>query len=255
MSESKYFWIKLKTDFFSLTEIEWLLSQKNGSEYVVLYQMLCLMTANSGGEMAAKVGEMLIPYDAAKISRDSKFFDVDTVTVAMRLFRQLGLIYEQKNGVIRISGVEDMVGSETKWAKYKRQERIGQCPKDVQPMSSKSIDIRDKNNTPLISPHRGPARASKKNPEDPRFSRFWSEYPKKVSKSSALKAFARIDPDEGLLQQMLSALKKQKASRQWTKDNGEFIPHPATWLNQERWNDEIGCAHEEEDSLDGYILA
>ena len=38
---------------------------------------------------------------------------------------------------------------------------------------------------------------------------------------------------------MLEAIEKHKASSQWQKDGGQFIPHPATWLNQERWEDEI----------------
>ena len=46
----KFYWIKLKTDFFNLDEIDFLLSQKNGCEYVVLYQMLCLQVANTSGK-------------------------------------------------------------------------------------------------------------------------------------------------------------------------------------------------------------
>lgn len=41
----KYYWIKLKTDFFNLAEIDFLLGQENGCQYIVLYQMLCLQTA------------------------------------------------------------------------------------------------------------------------------------------------------------------------------------------------------------------
>lgn len=47
----KYYWIKLRTDFFNQETIDFLLSQQNGCEYVVLYQMLCLQTANTGGSL------------------------------------------------------------------------------------------------------------------------------------------------------------------------------------------------------------
>lgn len=72
----------------------------------------------------------------------------------------------------------------------------------------------------------------------PGFEAFWSAYPRKVAKDSAAKAFARLKPDEPLLRRMLDAIERQKASPQWAKDSGAFIPHPTTWLNGRRWEDE-----------------
>ena len=124
MSEQKrYYWIKLKTDFFNQETVDLLLSQPNGCQYVVLYQMLCLITANNNGEMASRVGEMIVPYNVEKIVRDTKYFDYDTVAVALDLFKKLGLIYLEEDGVLKISGIENMVGSETKWAERKRLYR------------------------------------------------------------------------------------------------------------------------------------
>lgn len=71
-----------------------------------------------------------------------------------------------------------------------------------------------------------------------RFNAFWSAYPKKKGKQAAEKAFKKIAPDETLLETMLNALEEQKRSAEWQKDNGQFIPHPATWLNGKRWEDE-----------------
>ena len=71
------------------------------------------------------------------------------------------------------------------------------------------------------------------------FEIFWSDYPKKTAKQSALKAFEKIKPDEELLNKMLSSLEQQKKSVQWTKDNGRYIPYPANWLNGRRWEDEL----------------
>lgn len=133
----RYYWIKLKTDFFNLAEIDFLLSQKNGCQYIVLYQMLCLQTANNNGQLASKVGEIIVPYDPDKIVRDTKYFNKDTVIVAMDLFRKLNLIYTDEGNCLRISGFENMVGSETNWAKEKREQREkkklleGHCPENV----------------------------------------------------------------------------------------------------------------------------
>jgi len=70
---------------------------------------------------------------------------------------------------------------------------------------------------------------------DSAFSTFWDSYPRKVSKPSALKAWkkATLPP----LPDILASLERHKASDQWK--NPQFIPHPATWINGCRWQDEI----------------
>ena len=71
------------------------------------------------------------------------------------------------------------------------------------------------------------------------FNQFWAAYPKHIAKRSAVKAFEKLKPDEKLLEAMLKAIEMQKESKQWEKDGGAFIPYPATWLNQRRWEDEL----------------
>lgn len=71
-----------------------------------------------------------------------------------------------------------------------------------------------------------------------RFEKFWAAYPKKQGKGAAEKAFRKIKPSGDLLQRMISAIEEQSKSDQWTRDRGQYIPNPSTWLNQERWNDE-----------------
>lgn len=131
----RYYWIRLNADFFDRGAIDFLMSQENGSDYVVLYQMLCLQTINNGGELATRVGEMIIPYDVKKIVRDTKYFTVDTVTVALELFKKLGLIYADDGCVLRIVEHDAIVGSETKSAVRMRKSRenrlaLSQCDSD-----------------------------------------------------------------------------------------------------------------------------
>lgn len=73
------------------------------------------------------------------------------------------------------------------------------------------------------------------------FDRFWEAWPKgkKVARVAALKAWKRLRASEELVKTILDALEKHKLSRKWIKDGGEYIPHPSTWLNQRRWEDEI----------------
>ena len=147
--QKRYYWIKLKTDFFNQETIDFLLSQENGCQYIVLYQMLCLNTANNNGEMATRIGEMIVPYDINKIVRDTKYFTFDTVAVALELFKKLGLIYLEEGEILKIANFDEMVGSETSSAKrvreFRERQKALQCNTNVtQENRDKILDIRDK---------------------------------------------------------------------------------------------------------------
>ena len=72
-----------------------------------------------------------------------------------------------------------------------------------------------------------------------RFATFWLAYPKKRSRGDAEKVWKRIKPNEQLHDRILHALEQAKTSADWLKENGQFIPHPATWLNAKGWEDEL----------------
>lgn len=76
-------------------------------------------------------------------------------------------------------------------------------------------------------------------PPDDLFLNFWASYPNKKAKGSAEKAWAKIKPDQPLAETIVNAVMRHRASDDWTRDGGKFIPHPATWLNAKRWEDEI----------------
>lgn len=71
-----------------------------------------------------------------------------------------------------------------------------------------------------------------------RFNEFWQAYPKKVGKDAAWRSWQKRRPTAELTADILAAVEVQKTWPQWTKDNGQFVPHPSTWLNQGRWQDE-----------------
>ena len=75
------------------------------------------------------------------------------------------------------------------------------------------------------------------------FSEFWILYPKKQAKAAAEKAYLKIKPDRALFEKMKKALEAQKASFDWQKESGRYIPLPATWLNGKRWEDELEDVH------------
>lgn len=84
-----------------------------------------------------------------------------------------------------------------------------------------------------------------------RFDVFWQAYPRRKSKGQAEKVFANIDPSRQLLATMLATIERAKKSSDWKKDDGRFIPHPATWLNAKGWEDEFQEKREQNEAHRG----
>lgn len=122
----RYYWIKLKESFMTSDAVDFLMGQPDGANYVVLYQMLCLKTINTGGKLERHIGEVIIPYDEAKIQRDTKWFSIDTVRVALNLYKALGLVYLDQNGTLSLADYDNLVGSETDYAAKNRRIRANQ---------------------------------------------------------------------------------------------------------------------------------
>ena len=300
MAERKYYWIKLKKDFMNSDAVDFLMSQKNGAEYVVLYQMLCLMTVKTNGKLERQLNEVIIPYDAEKIQRDTKYFNIDTVRNALQLYIHLGLIYKDDNGCLSIANYENLVGSESGSAERVRRFRNSKalhCNDDVTDMKrisnelsntdidiDKEIDIDTdkevintniscnlevdkngsytaKNNTgipvgiPTVST--GKVRLGKdsigkdintiscnENSEievldqkEMWFESFWEIYPKHQDKKKAKQKFLKLCKDEKKYQEIMQGLRNVLPI--WAKKDTKYIPMPTTWLNGERWNDEV----------------
>lgn len=155
----KYYWLKLKEDFFDSDTIEWIEEQENGKEYCLFYLKLCLKSLQTNGILIRNVGQMLIPYDVSKLAEMTKT-PTDTVRVAMELFKGLGLIQILENGEIYMTQLEEMVGSQTEGAAKKALQRknqgvlpapqtnVGQkgdiCPPEKRDKENKREEKRDK---------------------------------------------------------------------------------------------------------------
>lgn len=92
------------------------------------------------------------------------------------------------------------------------------------------LNKRNETNIPPYIPPQG------ESIEPDAFDTFWEMYPRKVAKEKARSAFKRIPKRD--YHHLFAGLKAQKQSEQWCKAGGQFIPHPTTWLNQRRWEDE-----------------
>jgi hypothetical protein len=132
-----------------------------------------------------------------------------------------------------------------------RQKKHHETPEDNDATPSNATQHQE---TPRVEKRR---EEKKNNPQAPkgadvRFDAFWRAYPNRVGKDAARSAFDKRKVDDDLLALMLSAITAQAKSEKWTKDGGQFIPNPATWLNQGRWMDDTNA--EQPQRVRGLVL-
>ena len=156
MADNKrFFWLKLKEDFFEDETIEWLEEQPNGKEYVLFYLKMCLKSLKHDGKLYREIGTRIIPYDANKLAEITKT-SVDTVMVATKVLTDIGLVQQMDDETLYMSQVMSMVGSaiDSPAANKKRRQRAkgqlgdtlspqieSKCPTEYR---DKSIENRDK---------------------------------------------------------------------------------------------------------------
>ena len=109
---NKYYWLKLKEDFFQQEAIEWLEEQKNGKEYSLFYLKLCLKSLKDSGVLVRHVGTKTIPYTAKKLAEITNTTPA-IAGDALEALKDIGLITEDANGVLFIPSLVEMVGSES----------------------------------------------------------------------------------------------------------------------------------------------
>jgi len=110
-------------------------------------------------------------------------------------------------------------------------QRFGETPKASDPddlaLATASATVTAKEHTAQASPSL----------RDEWFNDFWKEYPRKVGKPAAQRAWKKTPPRTPY-DNIMAGLKRWKQTEQWQKEGGKFIPHPATFLNQRRWEDD-----------------
>lgn len=112
----------------------------------------------------------------------------------------------------------------------------GESPPESESESKSKSEYESESDTPPTPPGgRRAASLPKYRPDW--FDRFWALYPRKTNRAQAVKAWDKLKPDLALCKVMDAAIREQMQSAQW--QDPQHIPHPSTWLNGERWNDEL----------------
>ena len=138
---SRYYWLKLKRDFFKRHDIQIIEAMPNGKDYILFYLKLLCESVDHDGNLRFSDE---IPYNEEMLATITRT-DVDVVRSAVKIFTGLKMMEVMDDGTFYMSEVEKMLGSETTWAEKKRRQRLkqseakllegGQCPTDVQEMS------------------------------------------------------------------------------------------------------------------------
>lgn len=163
LAEKRYFWLKLKEDFFADETMRYIEEQENGYKYSNIYLKLLLKSIDGQGVLIRKIGTRLIPYDVAAIAKMTGH-DQDTVRVAMKLFEGLGMIERLESGALYMSQLQEMVGSESASASRVRalRERQKQLP---EPPKSESESAEFTNTTVTLPLHCNADVTEKRNTE------------------------------------------------------------------------------------------
>ena len=190
-------------------------------------------------------------------------FDARTAILKARLFPLKSSVTEKQieQAIVRMNETGILIAYTVSgkpylqlstWAKHqsirnKRSKYPSADERDDEPLESNCIQLQS---TASKCPRNPIQSESNPNPtpaqQESAFGAFWTAYPNKKAKPAALKAFTKLKPNAELLAEMLKAITAQKQSPQWQKDNGQYIPMPSTWLNQERWDDEVSITAESE---------
>ncbi len=122
MSDKRYYWLKLKDDFFEQDEVKIVENMQNGKDYIIFYLKLILKSINSNGELRFKD---TIPYNEEMLSTITNT-NIDVVRSAVRLFEQLGMMEKWDDGTLFMTETRNMIGSESSSAARVRRHRAQQ---------------------------------------------------------------------------------------------------------------------------------
>ena len=269
----RLYWLKLKDDFFSRLEIKRLRKMPGGDTLVLVYQRLLLLSLRSEGVLTFQGYERDLAEELA-LELDE---EIDSVRAVLLYMQRHELIQEIGPNEYQLAHVLEATGSESESAERVRRYRerraelpapAEEAPEAGKPLPGAGVTLRGNAGALHCNTEKEKEKEIEQDPEieretesddqqpaaagggktvkaevvtvcEQRFMEFWKLYPKKVGKKAALNSWKRLKPDAALFDQIMAAVEAARASDQWRRENGRFIPNPATWINQGRWDDEL----------------
>lgn len=252
MSEIK--WISVQTDIFDNRKIKIIEKMPGGDSIIVIWmKLLCLAGQTNDNGSIYLTPE--IPYTedmlATVLGRD-----LSVVRSALSVFEKLNMIeivddfislpsWEKYQNIEGMERVREQTKKRVQNYRERQKKLLSdKCNVTVTLRNAPEEDIQiEKEKEYIDTPSNwqpdGNQMATKAPLIEELFLKFWKAYPKKVGKQDALKSFKKIKPSKELVEKMVSVIEDAKNTEQWTKNGGQYIPNPSTWLNQGRWDDDI----------------
>lgn len=240
MSDNKkYYYMRLKENFFDTNEMKILESLQDGYKYSNILLKLYLMSLPGDGKLMINDR---IPYNTQMIATITRH-SVGDVEKALRIFRDLGLIEVLESGAIYMLDIQNYIGKSSTEADRQRSyqnrittEKCKNSNKLSNKISTPEIEIEKEIKLNKETTTNVVVKKNKKNSEE-WFNAFWTAYPNKANKKKSKERFLKICTSEEIFNTIMDGMKKTVIAKA-NVEGTQYIPMASTWLNGERWNDE-----------------
>ena len=278
----KYYWLKLKKDFFKRHDIRIIEAMPNGKDYILFYLKLLVESVDHEGSL--RFSET-IPYNDEMLATITNT-NVDIVRGALQVFTELKMIDILDDSTIYMNEVAKMIGSAADNDNAIRQQRFRDNQKALKSSLLESGVTKNNAGVTVAVTNSNESKSKRKSIEIEKdieidkqlsfvpqseliskeeqieimFKEFWSAYPRKDDKKRAFAKFKAIKNLDKVFPDIMADVEIKKKSTQWNENGGKFIPMPSTYLNNERWNDEVTVTRQTEiedavsDDIDGFTL-
>lgn len=250
----KYYWLKLKEDFFDDKYIKALRKLPDGEALVIVYLKMQLKSLKTEG---------FIQYDHILPSAEEELAlvldeNVNIVRLTLNAIVNMGLVERWENDTLYMVAMQNLIGSETAAAervrKHRQKQKMLQCNTKVTKCNTyieiekrektkeieQDIEIEQDNNI-IISKENDCVSKSRLEEE---FNIIWSDYPNKKGKANALKSYIKARKKGITKEDIYNGLQDYIKYIKLEKIDQQYIKHGSTWFAQECWNDDYTIKRE-----------
>lgn len=230
MAEKRYYWLKLKEDYFTNPKIKKLRKIAGGDTFTIIYLKMQLLSISNSGVIEFEGIEPTFEEELA-LKLDE---DLENVQLTLAYLKTQCLIETNNNEYLLVDACKN-IGSECDSAKrvrdFREKQKVLQCNEGVTPMLQNSISI---SNSKSIS------KSNNINKEDilNEFEELWKIYPNKQGKTNAFKSYDKARKKGVEFETIKKGLENYIDYCKVKKMEKQYIKHGSTWFNQECWNDE-----------------
>ena len=255
--DKKYYWLKLKRDFFKRHDIRIVEAMTNGKEYILFYLKLLCESVDHDGNL--RFSDQ-IPYNDEMLATITNT-NVDIVRSAVKVFAQFNMLQIMDDGTLYMNQVNEMIGSETYWAEQKRKQREKNTLL-LDNVQHESNTVQEESNMSPICPSKSKSKSKSESENNntssniPReFDVLWAMYPpyRKQGKKKALEAYRRARKKGTTFEEVKKGLDSYVRYIEAEHIEDKYIKQGGTFFSQNAWDGEWKSRSMEQDDLDGIL--